>query len=221
MRNIRKRLATMVAAGVGASLAATSWAQVLQLPTYSYFSTDSSVLAPDRGTTSLGGVSRSSSGSNQFGPPFLPPSRSQGGSQGASVSSVTATIHDLDEMDRAVLARAASQRRTAGLARAGAAGLARPAGAPGAADSEEPAPIASVAELAAHRASAAVRGAQEIDQLEGKAREAIGHGKPGVAKVYLQMAARRASGDRKAKLLAMLESLEPRPAARAPVAAAR
>lgn len=171
----------------------------------------------------LGGVSRSSSGSNQFGPPFLPPSRSYGASQGASLSSVTAHIHDLDEMDRAVLARAGLPRApAAGNGARGARGLAPRdpvAGMHVAAEESQdtPAPIASVADLAARKATADAAQGHEGERLVAKAREAIAAGKTGAAKVYLQMAARRATGSRKTQILALMQSIDPK----APVAAAR
>jgi hypothetical protein len=218
MRIDSHRIWSLLGAFAGSLVAVTSQAQVLQLPTYSYFSTDSSVLVPDRGAAMLGGVSRSSSGSNQFGPPFFPPSQSNGSSRGASVSSVTAQIHDMDDMDRAVLAQAARAGNGARSPRGLAPG-ADAAGTPGAAQEPQyvPAPVASVADLAARKAAADAAQEQEGERLVAKAREAIAAGKTGAAKVYLQMAARRATGPRKTQILALMQAMDPK----APVAAAR
>jgi hypothetical protein len=49
--------------------------------------------------------------------------------------------------------------------------------------------------------------AAEIEVLLEKARGAIEAGKPGVAKIHLQMAARRASGERQAAILKQLDEL--------------
>lgn len=79
----------------------TASAQVVQLPSIQTFSYTGSVLVPDRGTASLGGISRSGSFSNRQG--FGPFTR--GGNSGfASRSnlSASATIIDLDEMDRQI-----------------------------------------------------------------------------------------------------------------------
>ena len=80
-------------------------AQAIQLPTFRLFSTNSTVLVPDRGSAYLGGVDRASYGSNQRGL-----SRSIGSSVGSSGVTVHATIIDHEEMDRALLAEAARKR---------------------------------------------------------------------------------------------------------------
>ena len=90
--------------------------QVVQLPTFRYFSVQTSVLAPDSGGAYLGGVGRAASGRTSRGTPGggrLFGNRSIEHSVGASRSSVHATVIDLEELDRAVLAEAA-RRRPAG-----------------------------------------------------------------------------------------------------------
>jgi type II secretory pathway component GspD/PulD (secretin) len=86
----------------------------VQLPTYSSFSVQTTVVVPDRGSMILGAISRAGSSGTQFGVPGL---RSRGVpflgarsiSRAASASSVSvhATIIDNRAMDRAVLAEAA------------------------------------------------------------------------------------------------------------------
>jgi hypothetical protein len=81
--------------------ASAVWGQlpsVVQLPSFQTFSYSGSVLVPDGGTTSLGGVSRSAMSSQRR--PF---SRSFGWSQSNAQAAVSATIIDLNEMDRQIL----------------------------------------------------------------------------------------------------------------------
>jgi len=69
----------------------------------------------------------------------------------------------------------------------------------------------SVAEIKARKAageqSADAAAAGEIEALLEKARGAIAAGKPGVAKIHLQMAARRATGEQQAAILKQIEEL--------------
>ncbi len=165
-------------------------AQVVQLPTFQSFSTDSSVLVPDQGTASLGGVTRSITGSNQFGPPFLPSNRSFGSQTGAAGMSVSAKIHDFEAMDAALLGGATEVAGHGGVATASQAGV--------------PGPLASVAELAARKAATQAAEQAEAEQLLERGLKARTEGKPGVAKVYLQMAAKRSTGKLKQQILAAL-----------------
>ena len=83
-------------------LAATSSAQVVQLPAVSSFGASTTISVPDQGTASLGGLGGSSSGSTSRGAgPLATTAR---GSQGrASSVSITATVIDLAAMDEAIL----------------------------------------------------------------------------------------------------------------------
>lgn len=78
-----------------AVLAPATPAQVVQLPSFSRFSYSGSVLVPDRGSASLGSVSRSSSFRSRRGL-----GRAAGSSLGAAGASVHATIIDHDAIDR-------------------------------------------------------------------------------------------------------------------------
>ena len=71
---------------------------VVQLPTFHTFSYRGSVLVPDGGTTSLGGVKRSATGYNRRGW-----NRGYGSVQSNSQASISANIIDLNEMDRQIL----------------------------------------------------------------------------------------------------------------------
>jgi len=70
----------------------------------------------------------------------------------------------------------------------------------------------SVAEIkartAAEKSAQQSAAASEAAALVEKAKGAIAEGKPAVAKIYLQMAARRAEGDERAEILRQLESLK-------------
>jgi hypothetical protein len=75
--------------------------QVVQQPTLRTFSVNTSVLAPDQGSASLGGLRSSSSQRSQRGPWN---SRSPVNNRwSASGASVVVSIIDLKEMDRAIL----------------------------------------------------------------------------------------------------------------------
>ncbi len=159
-------------------------ATTVQLPTWSAFGTSTSVLVPDQGDALLGGVNRAAEGQNQFGPPGLPGQRAMGGQRGAANQQVHVTIHDFEAMDQALLAGGStgveptedSAQQALRAAQTSSAGRA----APGVAEAE--------------RQYAAERSAADAEALthyqRGQAAEA--EGKPGAAKVYYQMAVRRA-----------------------------
>jgi hypothetical protein len=71
---------------------------------------------------------------------------------------------------------------------------------------------ASVAEIKARKASEKSAresaAATEVDVLLEKSKGAIADGKPAVAKIYLQMAARRAIGEQRAEILRQIEGLK-------------
>jgi hypothetical protein len=175
----------------------------VQLPTFQSFSTDSSVLVPDHGTASLGGVTRSSTGANQFGPIFFPGNRSLGGQVGTAGVNVSAKIHDFERMDAALLSgtqQVPAQDPLPGMTGAGANGSG-PAG-----------PPASVADLAVRKAALDAAGQAEADALLKRGLKAQAEGKSGAAKIYLQMAAKRATGNLKTQILAALANGKPFPA---------
>jgi len=102
----------------------TCSAQVIQLPTFQFFSVSTTVSVPDGGAAYLGGVNRAQYGSTSRGVPGLRKlpgagrlfaNRGIGSSLSSSGASVTATIIDHAEMDALLLAEAAG-RRTGGEA---------------------------------------------------------------------------------------------------------
>src|SRR5947208_2620328 len=84
-------------------------ATTVQLPTFSVFTVQTTVSVPDGGGIALGGIDRGvdSTVNRNSG---LTRNRGIGSSRTASGVSVSATIIDRDEMDRAILAEAAAKR---------------------------------------------------------------------------------------------------------------
>ena len=74
----------------------------VQLPSFSYFGTQTSVSVPDGGGVLLGGVNGAGEGGNQFGP-----NRSAGSQIQSRQMQVGVQIHDMAELDAQVLAAAA------------------------------------------------------------------------------------------------------------------
>jgi len=213
----------VVLLGVAVSAALGQHSTAVQLPTYSAFNANTTVTVPDRGSVYLGGVKRAASGVNEFGTPLLPfRNRSYGGERSASSLWVSVYIHDFEAMDEYLLSQPtpfrASQRRIA-------------AGAPGIADSSPPAgriwqprpetaapgprgPAAmSVAELRAKHLREQQTRAQDALKWFERGRNAEASGKANVARVYYQMAARRATGTLKDQIAVRLEAVGGSPAA--------
>ena len=170
----------------------------VQLPTFHFFTVQTTVSVPDSGGTYLGGINRAVDSSRTRG------LGSRGSASGRSVGgmSVHATIHDLASMDEALLASAAAKRVTpldtpadAPVNRAP--GLVGPASAP----------VQSVAAIRQQQAGAADAQAAEIAGLYAKAVQADAEKKPVVAKLYYQMVARRDTGNLKQQSLARLDVL--------------
>jgi len=93
---------TMLVGGLFFAIAGTTSAQqVVQQPTIGTLSINSSVLVPDQGSAMLGGIGSAGSGYSQRG--GLVTNRAFGNRSARSGASVSATIIDLQEMDRAIL----------------------------------------------------------------------------------------------------------------------
>lgn len=194
---------------IGFFFAARASAQapsVVQLPSFSFFTVDTTVSVPDRGTASLGGIGRSSSGSTAFGPALGPANRGFGRSLSSSSVTMRATIHDFDALDRAALARAdrrAGNRlaRNAWNDRSTRRDAAQP-------NSSQRAPLGSVADARRrHAAESAAQEAETQSNLE-HARRAAADGKAGVAKIFYKMALRHAPGELKSQINRELAALK-------------
>lgn len=197
----------------------------VQLPTYSFFSTATTVSVPDRGSAYLGGVKRAATGRNEFGVPLLPfrPFRNTaiGRELSASNVHVTATVHDFAAMDEYLLSQptAFSWARPPGGPRAAAAAFGKTlqprspvqeggwAVTSSANEDRLRASLRTLAEARARRESReAMRTAEALDFFE-RGKKAQAAGKSGAARIYYQMAARRATGEMRQLVRARLEAI--------------
>lgn len=195
-------------------------AQAVQLPTFRYSTVNTTVSVPDRGAVHLGGVNRAATASTSRGVPLLgkvpglgPLTRNRGISRTTSATSMSvhATIIDHAELDRQVLAEAARRRLASGV-RIADPSLARRADflsrnvgrnissfeAPGTHSIADRAP--SVEDIRRRNESAQTKRNNEAASYYAKGQSAFANGKRGAAKVYFNMAARRASGALKSQV---------------------
>jgi hypothetical protein len=176
-------------------------ATTVQLPTFSSFSTSTSVSVPDSGATSLGGVNRAADGGNQQGAPGLPGNRGAASTRSGGGMQVSAKIHDFDQMDKALLggsSAAAAARSIDPAAQALASSQTSTAGQP----------ALSVAE-ARRMHEAETRGQDsEAQSWFDRGQTAEQEGNPAAARIYYGMAFRHASsGSIKATIQARLSLL--------------
>jgi hypothetical protein len=217
-------VASVLCFGVAAS------AQTVQLPTFQFFSVSTTVNVPDNGAAFMGGINRAASGRNEFGVPGLPfpgfQNRSIGQDMSASSAWATATIHDFDAMDQAILnspspndfANASTSRWNTNFNPAPpVVPPVMPSNRPDAVNlagswKNEPAkvPAANVAAEEADRDARRATRTSEADSFFARAEQAEADGKASVAKIYYQMAMRRASGDFKQQVQARLDALNGR-----------
>lgn len=185
---------------LGIQSAAAQLPTTVQLPSYSVHAVSTTVSAPDRGSIALSGMGGSSMGSTAYGPSFGPRSRGFGRQMSASRTTVHATIHDFDALDRQMLDRARRSYRGA-AGRSGRTAFADPS-------SAAQAPAGSVVE--ARRLHAGELAAAESEALKylKQAERAAARGKLQVAAVLYQMAERRAAGELKAKVRGRLADLK-------------
>ncbi len=223
----------------------------VQLPTYRSFSVSTAVSVPDRGSAYLGGVNRAQSGMNEFGSPLSPfRSRAFGSQRSASGVSVSAYIHDFDELEKELLSRPGGSGRnlttlrspdgttravvpserdvvrspdreragvwspdrtprvTEGLLPRG--GDLRSMASAGSGDPRR-APLPSIEEIRRQRLADQEARQAEAEEFVERGRAAEESGKMNVARMYYQMAAKRASGALKDEVLAKLDSLRREP----------
>lgn len=160
----------------GLVFAAPACGQVVQLPTFHFFSVSTSVSVPDSGGAYLGGIDRSSLSSRQFQLPLLPGQSARDFVQSTQGMSVRATVHDLQrpQMESTQAPENPAERFRTRLAAA----------------SREQVPRA-----ASTRRAEIERDEQEAVQFLAQGDRARDAGKPQVARVYYTMAARRAQGE--------------------------
>ncbi len=192
----------------------------VQLPTFNFFTVNTTVEVPDSGAGFAGGVGSGASGCSQFGIPGLG-SRpftnvADGSTRSGGGVSVSAEIHDFDAMDKQLLG-ADFDRRTSADALADAAAvrklpmMLRPV------IGAKPSPTSPLAIDAAGGTSLAEMRRQQVAEDSAAQREAQrlfdqavdlqSAGKPGVAKVFYQMASRRATGELKERAQAAVREL--------------
>lgn len=194
--------------------------QVLQLPSYGYFSIRTTILAPDSGRGFAGGVSRFRQGATSRGLPIagrvpgwgrLGKNRAIGGGGSAGGVSVGATIIDHAAMDRALLAEAAARRGE------------RPetVGPAAITHSSSDDKLESLAQIRAHHQAKDAHDQQQFRQWIAQARQAEQDGKWGAAKVMYRMAAKYADESQRRELARHVTRQEaaltkPKPASHAP-----
>jgi hypothetical protein len=159
----------------------------VQLPSFSFFTVQTTVSVPDRGGMELGGIRRGADGRTTFGNGSAA-HRGLASSRGASGVSATAAIVNHQELDRAVLAAAAGERpaSTARAASEIAVHLRQQA------SSSAP---NSVSAIRQQQAAAAEQRNAELAAVLLKANQAEAAGKTELARLHYQTVARQASGE--------------------------
>jgi len=184
------RLATILAVLIFATHEAQAQAPaVVQLPSFSSFGVNTSVSVPDRGSASLGGIGRSSTGSTAFGPG----NRGIGSNLSANNTSVGAAVHDFEALDRDTVAKAGRKsaaetnvaKRRLAAARQSSAGQV---------------PTGSVADARRQQAADAAAEQAEAAQNVKRARDSAAAGKANVAAMFYKQAAKQALGDLKSQI---------------------
>jgi len=197
----------------------------LQLPTFTFASVGTTVMVPDGGSTFLGGINRAADGRSESGLPgiALPGFQNRGIGQDRSASSFWATvkIHDFDAMDQALLntpspdgfartypsmSRGLSETPAAFASRSWQRNAVNLAG-NWRVEPDPPAPVNDAAVEQANRVARQAIRADEADSFFARGQQAEADGKPNVAKIYYQMAARRATGDLKQQVQARLDAV--------------
>jgi hypothetical protein len=197
---MRMRLKWMLAAWAccATPALAQSGANVtLQLPNFSIFGVQTTVVVPDSGPAPLARDRMVRAGRNQFG--GLPPQRAIGRERRDAIASVTAKIHDADAADRAVRQQARADRPPA------AASAAQLPSVPAVGQ------LQSVAEIKRRRALEAAQNRQQALAHLDKAREARRDGKPAIAAIYYTMAAKHAAPDLKRQIEAEARTVSQKP----------
>ena len=209
--NFRHAWLPLVLLGLGAE-SVLGQATTVQLPTYSFFSTATTVSVPDRGSVYLGGVKRAATGRNEFGTPLLPfKNRAIGTERSASNMHVSVYIHDFQAMDEYLLSQPTASNPYGLQPRSGSlVGPTRESWQPRASVPQVPAagPAAmSVAELRAKHLREQQTRQEEAVNFFQRGKNAEAAGKANVARIFYQMAARRATGELKDQVAARLESV--------------
>ncbi len=199
----------------------TSSAQVIQLPTFQFFTVSTTVSVPVSGGAYLGGVNRARYGTTSRGMPGISKipgagrlftNRGSGSSVTSSGAGVTATIIDHAEMDALLLSEAAARRASrTGLSETDrkALVLSSHIGGPAASSLRltPDAPRESVADI--RRRNAAAARAHDAEMLEywERGQQAESLGRWGAARVSYDVIVRRSSGELRHRAVARLADL--------------
>ncbi len=198
-------------------LVPSGFGQTVQLPGIHRFSVNTSVLAPDRGGARLGGVNRSSRGLSRYGVPGagklpglgrLLGNRAVGGSTSGGGTSVRVTVIDHEELDRAVLAEAERRRAGGATLTSGASELSKRLSSNARSASLSAGGLMSVTEIRRQNAQRKELKQQEALQFAVKGKQAEEKGNVGVAKIYYQMAHRRADDELQKQIARRLLQLQ-------------
>ncbi|MGD9720644.1 MAG: hypothetical protein AB7O59_16425 [Pirellulales bacterium] len=173
---------------------ATATAQTIQLPSFSSFGVDTTVVVPDSGGAYAARDRRASYGTSTFG--GVPLNRGWGVRRQIGGLGVTASVHDPAAADAAL--------RGALVRRAQHSGGKSPPLAIHAGRANHDAPLGSVAEMAQRRTAAAAAANREAQATFEKGLQAQAAGKASVAAIYFRAAAAQANGPLLAKIRAEL-----------------
>jgi len=220
---VQYTLLVMALVGMIAGTAFAQQGQAVQLPTFSMFTVNTTVSVPDRGTTYLGGIKRLSEGRNEFGVPMLGKlpvanrlfkNTAIGRETSAGNMHVTARIiiPEEEEAKLGILPSTGSLSNI-NMPRGQAAILARqilprdPRRGSSWTVERKPQPAMSLAEAQSQRAAQKETRSDEASEFFARGQKAEAEGKANVAKIYYQMAARRATGPLKDRALAKLDAI--------------
>lgn len=203
---------------LGCTLANIASAQqsptTVQLPTFSFFTVNTTVSVPDSGGTYLGGLLRGRDSSSMRGLAPFPGLASRGiaSERSAGGMSIRAWIHDFRKLDDAILAEAAAARKeTDPVAMKGKA-LAESLETSPAGNSAAGATLLSVAEIRRQNEEQDQARREEALAYFTKGEEYRAAGKPGLARMNYQRAAARDSGKVKEAALKRIAQLQNPPA---------
>ena len=183
-------------------------AQAVQLPTFQFSGVSTTVSVPDHGTAFLGGNTTSYSGSNSRGVPLLGPTtgplfNNRGIANGGTTTnfSVTAQIHDMDAMDRALLGGLSADEFRRQVRNNAPAGSITTRLTLGTANSSQRSTLTNSPSYSEQEIAAQLkRQQQSAEQLEmGQAMAA--RGKVSLAQSYYRMALNNANGELREKVL--------------------
>jgi hypothetical protein len=169
----------------------------VQLPTFSQFQVQTTVVAPDRGAIGIAGNAQNSAGLNALGS-FGPLQVARGRRSVSRETSIFVTIHDFSELERESIAGPPNEEPV--VAAASTAG--HVAGTLARARAQRAAELQALEAAEAHAA----------ELLLARGRSAEAEGKAGVAKICYKQAAKRGGSQQRREALAALGRLKSKPA---------